>query len=191
MDLVLVIILEKRRTPEPPAKYKTEQLMIRTIESQTQCLMQNPELPYRYHNCHQRRKKLTMWGPACSHDISCSNLSTTESMASTVLRTGLKTMGLTLLLIIIYIFVGTKITVPCSACVCKWTTTIVSKEMLQIHVDIFHSRNMAPCISMKKLQENKRETSASSPKTYLDFEFSLGEVVREALTETTRPGQAP
>ena len=48
-------------------------------------------------------------------------------------------MGLMLLLIIIYIFVGIKIIVACSACVYKQAVTSVSKEMLQIHVDIFHS----------------------------------------------------
>ena len=98
--------------PLPP-KYKTEQLMIRTIESQTQCLMHIPELFYRYCNCHQRGKKLTAWWPDCNHDISCSNFSSTESMASTIPRIGLKRMGLTLLLVIIYIFVGIKIIVAC------------------------------------------------------------------------------
>ena len=70
-------------------------------------------------------------------------------------------------------------------------TKAANEEMLQTHVIIPHAKKATPCVSMKKLQEKKRETSASSPKTYLDFEFSLGEVVREALTETTRPGQAP
>ena len=71
-------------------------------------------------------------------------------MASTIPRTGLKTMGLTLLLIIIYIFVGIKIIVACSARICKQTTKIVSKEMLQTHVDIFHSENTVPkCMDTK------------------------------------------
>ena len=43
----------------------------------------------------------------------------TESMASTVPRTGLERMELTLLLIIICVFVGIKITVACPACICK------------------------------------------------------------------------
>ena len=58
-------------------------------------------------------------------------------------------MGLTLLLIIIYIFVGIKIIVACSARICKWATIIVSEEMLQTHVNIFHSKNMVPYVSMK------------------------------------------
>ena len=62
-------------------------------------------------------------------------------------------MGLTLLLIIIYIFVGIKIIVACSAHIYKWATKIVSKEMLQTHVDIFHSENTVPYVSMKKLQK--------------------------------------
>ena len=33
---------------------RLEQLMIRTIESQAQCLMHIPVLFYRYYNCHQR-----------------------------------------------------------------------------------------------------------------------------------------
>ena len=62
-------------------------------------------------------------------------------------------MGLTWLLIVIYIFVGIKIIVACSACVCKRATKIVSQEMLQTHVDIFHSENMASYVSMKKWQK--------------------------------------
>ena len=62
-------------------------------------------------------------------------------------------MGLILLLIIIYIFVGIKIIVACSARICKWATKIVSKEMLQTHVNIFQSENVALYISMKKLQK--------------------------------------
>ena len=45
---------EQNSAVPPTSKYKTEQLMIRTIESQTQCLMHIPELFYRYSNCHQR-----------------------------------------------------------------------------------------------------------------------------------------
>ena len=72
-------------------------------------------------------------------------------MANTVPRTGLKRMGLTLMLIIF--FVGIKIIVACSAWLCKRATTMVSKEMLQTHVDIFYSKNTAPYVSMKKLQK--------------------------------------
>ena len=46
-----------QQNPTGPPKYKTEQLMIRKIESQTQCLMHIPELFYRYYNCNQRRKQ--------------------------------------------------------------------------------------------------------------------------------------
>ena len=70
-------------------------------------------------------------------------------MASTVPSTGLKRMGLTLLLIIIYIFGGIKIIVACSACICKQATKMVSKEMLQTHVNIFHSKNTTPYVSTK------------------------------------------
>ena len=49
-------------------------------------------------------------------------------------------MGLTLLLIIIYIFVGIRITVACPAHIGKPATKMVSKEMPQIHVDTFHSK---------------------------------------------------
>ena len=62
-------------------------------------------------------------------------------------------MGLTLLLIVIYIFLGIKIIVACSACICKQATKIVSKEMLQTHVDIFSPENMEPYVSMKNLQK--------------------------------------
>ena len=62
-------------------------------------------------------------------------------------------MGLTLLLIIIYIFVGIKIIVACSAHICKQATKTVSKEMLQTHADIFHSENTASYVSTKKLQK--------------------------------------
>ena len=66
-------------------------------------------------------------------------------MASTIPGTGPKRMGLTILLIIIYTFVGIEITVACSAHICKWVTKIVSKERLQTHVNIFHSKNAALC----------------------------------------------
>ena len=49
-------------------------------------------------------------------------------------------------------FVDIKITVACSAHICKQATKIVSKEMQQTHVDTFHSKNMASYVSMKKLQ---------------------------------------
>ena len=62
-------------------------------------------------------------------------------------------MGVTLLLKIIYIFVDIKIIVACSAHICKQATITVSKEMLQTPVDIFHSKNMASYVSMKKLQK--------------------------------------
>ena len=62
-------------------------------------------------------------------------------------------MGLTLLLIIIYIFVSIKLIVTCSAHICNRATKIVSKEMLQTHVDVFHSENTAPYVNMKKLQK--------------------------------------
>ena len=62
-------------------------------------------------------------------------------------------MGLTLLLIMIYIFVVIKIIIACPACICKWAIKIVSKEMLQTHADIFNSANTAPYVSMKKLQK--------------------------------------
>ena len=74
-------------------------------------------------------------------------------MASTIPRTGLKRIGLILLLIIIYIFEGIKIIVACSAHICKRAIKIVSKEILQAHVDIFHSKYTVPYISMKKLQK--------------------------------------
>ena len=62
-------------------------------------------------------------------------------------------MGLTLLLIIIYIFVGIKIIVAYSDCICKQATKTVSKEILQTHVDILHSKTLTPFLSMKQLQK--------------------------------------
>ena len=49
--------LEASRTVQSTSpQYKMDQLMIRTVESQTQQLMPAPELFYRYFNCHQREK---------------------------------------------------------------------------------------------------------------------------------------
>ena len=53
----------------------------------------------------------------------------------------------------IYIFVGIKIIVVCSARICEWATKIVSKQILQTHADIFHSENIVPCVIMNKLQK--------------------------------------
>ena len=53
-------------------------------------------------------------------------------------------MGLALSLIIIYIFVGIKINVVCSLCIGTLASKIVSKEMLQTQVGIFHSKNKVP-----------------------------------------------
>ena len=88
-----------------------------------------------------------------SHGISYSIFSNTEPMGSVIPRTGLKRMGLTLLLIIICISVGIKVIVACSACICKQATKIVIKKMPQNHVNIFHSENVVSYISMKKLQK--------------------------------------
>lgn len=62
-------------------------------------------------------------------------------------------MGLTLSLIIIYTFVGSKITVLCSARICKGATKTVGKEMPQTHIDIFHSKTSTPFFSIKQLQK--------------------------------------
>ena len=62
-------------------------------------------------------------------------------------------MGLTLSLMTIYIFVGIKVIVACCAHIHKQATKTVSKEMPQTHVDIFHSKNTMPYVSMKKLQK--------------------------------------
>ena len=51
--------------------------------------------------------------------------------------------GRMLLFIITYVSVGIKITVACSACICKQAKT-VSKEMLQTHACILHPRNTVP-----------------------------------------------
>ena len=57
------------------------------------------------------------------------------------------------LLIIILIFAGIKIIVAHFAHVCKQTTKIVRREMLQTHVDTFHPKTSMPFLSMKKLQK--------------------------------------
>ena len=62
-------------------------------------------------------------------------------------------MGLTLLLVIIYIFVGIKVIVACSAHNHKQATKIVSKEMPQTRVKIFHYKTPRPFLSTKKLQK--------------------------------------
>ena len=62
-------------------------------------------------------------------------------------------MGLTLWAIIIYIFVGIKIIVACSAHVCEQASKNVSKETRPTHVDTFHSKNKVPYVIMKKLQK--------------------------------------
>ena len=76
--------------------------------------------------------------------MDCFTLSNTESTANTIPRTGLKRKGLTLLLIIYNIFVDIKIIAAYSARICKQTTITVNNEMLQTHVDVFHSENMVP-----------------------------------------------
>lgn len=43
--------------PSPSTKYQTDQLMIGTIESQTQSLMHILELFYRYYNCNWGRQR--------------------------------------------------------------------------------------------------------------------------------------
>ena len=58
-------------------------------------------------------------------------LSSNESMASKILRTGLKRMRIALLLVIICIFVDSKVIVTCYAHIYKWVIYVVSKEMLQ------------------------------------------------------------
>ena len=82
-------------------------------------------------NCHHQKKVTALW-PDCSHDISHSNLSSTQSMDSTILRTVLSRMALTLLHIIIYIFAGVKIIRACSVCIYKQTAKTVSREATDI-----------------------------------------------------------
>lgn len=127
---------------------RLKQRMARTVLSQAQCLMHIPELFNRHCNCHQRDKanrmmtRLQPW-----HKLSI--LNSTESMTSTIPRTSLKRMGLTPPFLTSYIFAGIKI-VASFMWICKQTTTTVSKETLQTHVDIFHPKNPAPYVSMKQ-----------------------------------------
>lgn len=76
-------------------------------------------------------------------------------MASIIPRTGLKRIELTLLFIIFYIFVGIKRIISCFSHICKQATKIVIKVMLQTQVDVFHSKNTVPYVSMKKFQKNR------------------------------------
>ena len=62
-------------------------------------------------------------------------------------------MGSTLLFTIAHIFVGITKIVVCSAHICKQKNKIVSKEIQQDHVDVFHSENTMPYVSMMKLQK--------------------------------------
>ena len=39
------------------------------------------------------------------------------------------------------------------ACICNQATEIVSKKMIQTHVNIFHSKNVARYVSMKNFQK--------------------------------------
>ena len=122
---------------------RLNQSKIRTLQSQIQYLMYIPESFYRCYSC-QQKEQLTAWWPGCSHDLRCSILSSTGSRARTIPRTGLKRMRRTLLLII-WIFKRIKIIVgACSACIHKWATKTVRREMLQTHVDIFQLRPWPP-----------------------------------------------
>ena len=60
-------------------------------------------------------------------------------------------MGSTLLFTIAHIFVSITKIVVCSAHICKQKNKIVSKEIQQDHVDVFHSENTMPYVSMMKL----------------------------------------
>ena len=62
-------------------------------------------------------------------------------------------MRLTVLLIAICIFVGIKITYIVAVHICKQKTKIVSKEMLETHIDSFPPKNATPYVSMKKMQK--------------------------------------
>ena len=62
-------------------------------------------------------------------------------------------MGSTLLFTMAHIFVGIRKIVVCSAHICKQKNKIVSKEIQQDHVDVLHSENGKPYVSMKKLQK--------------------------------------
>ena len=88
-------------SPVESQRSRLKQLMIRTIESQNlQFLPEGHRVWCTFLSCvadtitATRGYKLTAWWwPDCSHDVSCSVLSSTESMASTIPRTGLKRMG--------------------------------------------------------------------------------------------------
>ena len=62
-------------------------------------------------------------------------------------------MGLTLLLLIIYIPVGINVIAACSVDICKQETKTISKESPQIRVSIFYFKNTVPYVCMKKLQK--------------------------------------
>ena len=47
------------------------------------------------------------------------------------------------------------------------SSKIASKDMLQTHIDVFCSENMAPCISMKKLQKMDLHPNLIEMKWYL------------------------
>lgn len=88
-----------------------------------------------------------------SHNISSSILSSTESVASTIPKTGLRRL-LIQLLIIIYVFVGIAVIIAYSTHICKQATKITSKETLQTHADIFYSKNMLPYIQHERVTED-------------------------------------
>ena len=85
-------------------------------------------------------------------------------MANTVPRSGFKRMRWALPLIIIYITVAIKIIIACSAHICKWTTVMVRKEMLQTYVDIC-SKKIAPYVStkMEKTLESPLDCKENKP----------------------------
>ena len=62
-------------------------------------------------------------------------------------------MGLTVFLTIIYIFMGIKMIVACSIHTRKWAIKTISKEILQIQVNVFFPKTSIPFLSMKLLQE--------------------------------------
>ena len=92
--------------------------------------MHSLELFYRY--TATRRKKLIASWSDYSHDINCSILSSTECTASTIPRTGLKrmelTLFLTLLFIIICTFVSIKMIIACSVHIYKWQRELLTKR---------------------------------------------------------------
>ena len=120
-----------------------KKLMIRTLESQTQVWCTFLSCFPDSITATRGKRPAACW-PDCSHAVNCSILSSTEFMARAISRTGLKRMGLTLLLIIIYNFVSIWIIVACSDHICKQAVKIVSKEMVQIHVNIFTLRIQCP-----------------------------------------------